>query len=193
MDVDSSETANAGTGIKFDSQSTESNVSPTAVDGSINDDRQETFESGGVKTTNTADGNGQKSAVNDEVSSVAIKSPPNSELQFRNDNSSAISKTIKQPGNIPVATESDSFEVEIKQEDPCLSLSTPLPPHAISKIQVCIQKYYSHTCTFQHLSVVLRSKAEFRNKKPSMARTAYADLLLLSKKNYKPISRENSR
>lgn len=119
MDVESSETANAETGIKFDSQSTENKISSTALEGSISDDKQETFESSGVKTTITAEANDQKSSVNDKPSSVAINRPPNSELQFRNENSSAIS---------------DSFEVDIKQEDPCLSLSTPLPPHAISKI-----------------------------------------------------------
>lgn len=89
-----------------------------------------------MKTTNTAEGNGQKLSTNDESSSTAIDRPPNTEHQFRNDNSSAISKAIKQSSILPVATESDALEAEIKQENPC-PLSTPLPPHAISKIQVC--------------------------------------------------------
>lgn len=137
MDVDSSEVANAEMGIKFDSQSAESNISSTVFEGSLNDDRQEAFESGVVKTTNAAEGNGQKPSVNDKSSSIAVNRPLNSELQYRNDNSSA-NKAIKQPSNVPVATEADSFEVEIKQEDACLPLNTSLPPHAISKIQVCI-------------------------------------------------------
>lgn len=132
-DVESSEAVNAGTGIKFDSQSIGSNVSSTALEASMNDDRQEPFESGGTKATNTAEGNEQKLSANDESLSTAINRPPNSEHQFRNDSSSGFCRTIKQP----MATESDSSEIEIKQENPCISLNTPLPAHAISKIQVC--------------------------------------------------------
>lgn len=142
MDVDTSETAAAGTVIKFDLQSAGSNVGSTALEGSVIDDKQDTFGSINVKTSNIADRNGQKSSINDESSSIPINRPTKSELQFRNDTSSAISRNINLDSDVPAVTESDSLEVEIKQEDPCSSPNTPLPPHAMSKIQVCIRREY---------------------------------------------------
>lgn len=135
MDADTSETANTVAGIKFDAQSTGSNVSSTALEGSINDDRQETFEGSSGKLN---EGNVQKPSISDESSSIAMNRPPKSELQVRNDTTSAINKTINQPSDVPMVTESDSHEIEIKQEGACSLPNTPLPPHAVSKIQVCI-------------------------------------------------------
>lgn len=140
MDVDTSDTANAGASIKFDLQSSGSNVSSTPLEASVNEDRQEPFESSTAKTSITAEGNGPKSLSNDESVSTVTNRPPKSELQLRNDSSSAINKPVNQPSDVPVATESDPLEIEIKQEDTCLSPNAPLPPHALSKIQVCTFK-----------------------------------------------------
>lgn len=136
MDVETSETNNAGTSMKFDLQSTGSNVSSTVLDGSTIDDKQEGTSGTGNNSGKATEKSGQKSSMNDESPSATIIRPPKSEPQFRNDTSSAINRNLE--SDIPTVSQTDSLEIEIKQEDVCASPNTPLPPHAISKIQVCI-------------------------------------------------------
>lgn len=138
MDVETAETTTAGTGIKFDSHSTGSNLSSTALEGAVIDDKQDAVGSSSGKIGIAAESNGQKSLINDESLSIQINRSPKTELQFRNDNSSAINRTIILDSEVPVVADSDSVEVEIKQEVLCPSPNLPLPPHAMCKIQVCI-------------------------------------------------------
>lgn len=129
MDVDSSESRSLTTGGKYDSQPTSVNINLVA-EGSGNEDKVE-LDSDKIinKTNDTTDGNSQN-----EATSTTMNRIPKPEFQFRNE-TCAINDGN---GFINIAaTKLNSPEVEIKQEDSCHSPNTPLPSHAVSKIQVC--------------------------------------------------------
>lgn len=138
------------TGLKFDSQTTD--VSSTTPEGSGNDDKPEQSQSNNGKTickTNNVsiDANCQKLPTNSDSSSTVINRIPKSEHQFRDDATSAIIDTNNDISDVPTAVETDTADVEIKQEESYQSPSTSLPPHAVSKIQVrnkYAETLYSH-------------------------------------------------
>lgn len=141
IDVDLSENRPETTGLKLDSQLTD--VSSTTMEGSRNDDKQEPTKSNNGKTicksnNVSMDANSQKLLINSDTPSTVINRIPKSELVFRDNASSAISDTNNEISELPPAMDSDAAEIEIKQEESDQSLSTSLPSHAISKVQVCI-------------------------------------------------------
>lgn len=67
---------------------------------------------------------------------AAVNRIPLPEFTFRDSSSSAISNKSNQPSDTTTeCTESQSANVEIKQEESYSSPSATLPPHAISKVQ----------------------------------------------------------
>lgn len=136
MDTDASDNRQNTTGIKFDSQTNELNS--TTLEMSNNDDKMDTTESNNGKLTckssNVTDLSSQKLPVND-TSTTVINRIPKSEIQFRDDASSAISDTNNEMGDMS-ARETDTTDVEIKQEEPQQSSNPQTSPHATSKIHV---------------------------------------------------------
>lgn len=135
MDTDASDNRQMTTGLKFDSQPND--VSSTTLELSTNDEKSEPSESNNGKTTskssNVTDLNSQKLPVNDTSTSVINRIPKS---EFRDDASSAISDTNNDMGDMSTR-ESETADVEIKQEEPYHSSNPQLSPHATSKIQVC--------------------------------------------------------
>lgn len=149
VDADHSENRHMTTGLKFDSQTAD--VSSTTPEGSGNDDKPEPSQSNNGKTicksnNVSIDANCQKLPTNSDSSSTVINRIPKSEHQFRDDAPSAIIDTNNDISDSPTtAVESDTAEVEIKQEESYQSPSTSLPPHAVSKIQVRTKQHIHFT------------------------------------------------
>lgn len=133
MEGDTSENQNVVTESNVDSQSNGNKTSfTTALDGSSsNNEKEEQSESSCDKITNkkSSDGNEQKTAIINEITSTTSNRIPKSE--------SATSDSNNQISDVTEIAELNSAAITgIKQEDSCHSPKAPPHSHAMNKIQV---------------------------------------------------------
>lgn len=139
MDIDSSENRNVVPGAKSDSQSNGgNNVTPSKIPG-VNDDKTDLIEGNCEQhnVDNIGDEDNDQKCPSNSDGTISSHQVPKSEFSFRESSSNTITDPNNQISDMSTATESNtSVAPEIKQEGSCSPPDAPLPPYAVSKIQV---------------------------------------------------------
>lgn len=136
MDIDSSENRNLVSGAKPDSHSNGGNNVTSKIP-SVNDDKTDLIVGNCEqhKVDNVGDEDQKPPSISDGT--ISYHQVPKSEFPFRETSSYTITDSNNQMSDLSTATEfNTSVAPEIKQDGSCSPTDDPLPPYAVSKIQV---------------------------------------------------------
>lgn len=138
MDVDSSESRNPVVATKSDFQSNGSNnATLPSKRPCANEDKSNPIEGNCGKADSITNEDSENKSLPKSDEASAESQSLKSDFSFREASSSAINDSNKQISDISTAIESNTvLAPEIKQEGSCESPDAPLPPYAVSKIQV---------------------------------------------------------